>query len=133
VLRSRIRTLPLLVAAALGCAADVAERPAAPGVDELTAIDAELERRASGRWPSWSMELDERGLALRVELDPHSSASEVAAECTEIAHLVRERVGRSGDWRVEVAREGLVVARCADRDSTRRHASGGGDPKAPSG
>jgi hypothetical protein len=75
----------------------------------LDAIDAAMERLAAGRWPSWSMEIDDGRLAFQVETRANRRA---AGTCREIERVVRENAGNPVDWSAEITRGGRVVQRC---------------------
>lgn len=79
--------------------------------ETLDRIDADMERLAAGRWPSWSMEVSSGLLAFHVDV-----ADTPAAEaCSGIGEVVR-LAGDDITWSAELTRGGQPLTRCGSLD-----------------
>jgi len=101
-------TLCTGLAVACGSAGDTPHRRGFEA-DQLDAIEAAMERRADGRWRSWTMELVNGALAFRVEV----AAAHPVGACEQIEGAVRSGVGARADWSAELLHRGAVVERCS--------------------
>lgn len=108
-LDARIVCATLCTALAVACGS-ARDEPRGRGFDvvQLDAIDAAMERRAEGRWRSWTMELVNGALAFRVEV----AAARLIGACEQIEGAVRSGAGNRVDWSAELLHRGAVVERC---------------------
>ena len=106
---ARIACATLCPALAVACGS-VGDTPRGRSfdADQLDAIEAAMERRADGRWRSWTMELVNGALAFRVEV----AAARPVGACEEIEGAVRSGVGARVDWSADLLHRGAVVDRC---------------------
>jgi hypothetical protein len=121
--RGRLLSCVFLAAAAatLGCLPGASEpRPRGFSAQELDRIDAEVERRAAGRWPSWTMNLEAGVLAFRVELGSEATHE---SPCHEIEDVMKRKVGGRVPWSLEILRRGRVVERCSQDTAASPHAA----------
>lgn len=117
-LRKLILTLGSLGALSLGmagsgCAPAAESRSTSVMTAEvLDGIETAMDRRAFGRWPSWSMRIEDGALAFRVEVGGKRGAGAQQRACSEIGRLVEEQAGARQPWRAELTQQGRVVHRC---------------------
>ena len=86
----------------------------------LDTLDTAMTRLAEGRWPSWTMRIQEGQLAFRIEASKERGAQARRRDCSAIAELIRENVGAQVPWRAEITRGGRLVKRCSEVSSYRR-------------
>jgi len=79
--------------------------------DVLDRIDAAMEARAQGRWPSWSMEVDGGRLAFHVEV-AQASAADVCSGIGEVVSLAGDDIA----WSADLTRDGQPLTRCGTLD-----------------
>jgi len=80
----------------------------------LDTLDTAMARLAAGRWPSWTMRIQEGQLAFRIEASAEAGEEAQRRDCSAIARLIRENVGARVPWHAEITRGGRLVKRCSE-------------------
>jgi hypothetical protein len=86
----------------------------------LDTLDAAMTRLAAGRWPSWTMQIQEGQLAFRIEASAPGGEEAQRRDCSAITRLIKENVGARVPWRAEFTRGGRLVKRCSESPSSGR-------------
>ena len=106
--------LAIGLATVLACSSG---REAAPrftfDAELLDTLDAAMTRLSAGRWPSWTMRIQEGQLAFRIEASEERGEKAQHRDCSAIAELIRDNVGAQVPWRAEITRGGRLVKRCS--------------------
>ncbi len=107
--RSILVILVMLAAAASQACVPRVETPSRIPItaEVLDRIDAAMERRALGRWPSWSMKVTGGQIAFQVEV-AQESAAEVCGGIREVVRLVGDDIA----WSADLTRDGQPLTRC---------------------
>ena len=115
-----IHLAPLAIGLATAIACDSGGEPTPRytfDAEVLDTLDAAMTRLAAGRWPSWTMQIQEGQLAFRIEASSGRGEEAQRRDCSAITKLIQEHVGAQVPWHAEFTRGGRLVKRCSEAPS----------------